>query len=430
MPLRWINRDGKLIVLARGVRTFAQGAIAVILGIYLNQLGFSVLQIGLFISAGLAGATFLAILVGTVGDRLGRRRLLLLFPLMSAVVAVIVVLTDNYTLLVVAAFVGAFVAEGVGASATHPLELASLADTTAPERRTDLYAVFNISRTLGTALGALTSGLPDLYRAPLGLSEVDALKVMFLGYAFLTTSASLLYLLLSPAVEVATTTGRWNNPLRLPSRRVIFTLSGLFSVDHFASGLLMHSLMSLWFFTRFGIGLAPLGFIFSASNIITAVSLWLSAKLAHRIGLLNTMVYTHGLAALVTILVPIFPTAWMAVAAWQIRAFFGQMDIPARDSYTMALVSPAERTAMASMNTIGRGVAQSISPSVATALWSAVSSGVPLVGSGILRLIYDLALYTMFRNLKPPEEVLRQEDEQRPAIPRSESGREIGDGEP
>ena len=421
MPLRWINRDGKLIVLARGVRTFAQGAIAVILGIYLNQLGFSVLQIGLFISAGLAGATFLAILVGTVGDRLGRRRLLLLFPLMSAVVAVIVVLTDNYALLVAAAFAGAFVTEGVGASATHPLELASLAETTAPERRTDLYAVFNISRTVGAALGALTSGLPDLYRAPLGLSEVDALKVMFLGYALLTTSAALLYLLLSPAVEVATTTDRWNNPLRLPSRRVIFTLSGLFSVDHFASGLLMHSLMSLWFFTRFGIGLAPLGFIFSGSNIITAVSLWISAKLAHRIGLLNTMVYTHGFAALVTILVPIFPAAWMAVAAWQIRAFFGQMDIPARDSYTMALVGPAERTAMASMNTIGRGVAQSISPSVATALWSAVSSGVPLVGSGILRLTYDLALYKMFRNIKPPEEVLRQVDEQ-PTMPRTESG--------
>ena len=421
MPLGWISRDGKLVILARGVRSFAQGSIAVLLAIYLDRLGFSVFLIGVFLTSGVAGGAVFAVLVGILGDWIGRRRLLAVFPIMSASVGVVLVLSDNFLLLAVVAFVGAFTMEGMGTNPMHPLELSSLAETAAPERRTDLYAIFNIARTVGTAFGALAVGLPDRYQRPLGLSEVDALKVMFLGYALLTASGAFIYLMLTPAVEARASESRWVNPFRLPSRRFIFTLSGLFSVDHFASGLMVTALVSYWFFTKFGVGLAPLGFIFAASNIITAISLWVSAKLSNRIGLLNTMVFTHGFSAVLLILMPFLPWAWLAVVAWQVRSFFGQMDIPPRDSYMMTIVSSRERTAMASMFTISRSTMQSLSPTVATALWSAVSSSVPFVGSGALRLIYDAMLYMMFRNVKPPEE--------RQRVPAVTSSQESNGGE-
>ena len=404
MPLGWISRDGKLVILARGVRSFAQGSIAVLLAIYLDRLGFSLFFIGVFLSSGVAGGAVFAVLIGILGDWIGRRRLLVVFPIMSASVGVVLVLSDNFLLLAVVAFVGAFTMEGMGTNPMHPLELSSLAETTAPERRTDLYAIFNIARTVGAAFGALAAGLPDRYQEPLGLSEVDALKVVFLGYAVLTASAALIYLMLTPAVEARASESRWVNPLRLPSRRLMFTLSGLFSVDNFASGLMAPTLVSYWFFAKFDMGLAPLGSIFFASNIITAISLWVSAKLSNRIGMLNTMVFTHGFSAVVFMFMPFLPWAWLAVVAWQVRSFFGQMDIPPRDSYMMAMVNPSERTAMASMFTISRSTMQSASPSVSTALWSTVSSTVPFVGSGVLRLVYDVALFRMFRNVTPPEE--------------------------
>ncbi len=404
MPLSWISRDGKLLILARGVRSLAQGSIAVLMAIYLDRLGFSVFLIGVFLTSGVAGGAVFAILVGTLGDWVGRRRLMVAFPIISAGVGVVLALSDNFLLLAAIAFVGAFTIEGMGTNPMHPLELASLAETVPQKRRTDMYAVFNIARTVGTAFGALAAGLPDRFQEPFGLSEVDALKVMFLGYAILTASSALIYAALSPAVEVESSGNRWVNPLRLPSRRLMFTLSGLFSVDNFASGLMAPTLVSYWFFSKFDMGLAPLGSIFFASNIITAISLWVSAKLSNRIGMLNTMVFTHGFAAVVFMFMPFLPWAWLAVLAFQVRSFFGQMDIPPRDSYMMAMVAPSERTAMASMVTISRSTMQSVSPSVSTALWSTISSTVPFVGSGALRLVYDVALYKMFRNVTPHEE--------------------------
>lgn len=403
MPLSWISRDGKLLILARGMRSSAQGSIAVLMAIYLDQLGFSVFLIGVFLTSGVAGGALFAILIGTLGDWIGRRRLMTVFPVMSAGVGVTLILSDDVLLLCAVAFLGAFTTEGMGTSPMHPLEMASLAETVPQKRRTDLYAVFNIARTVGTALGALGAGLPDRYQQPLGLSEVDALKVMFVGYAVLTASTAIIYAALSPTVEVGSYGNRWVSPFRLPSRRLIFTLSGLFSIDNFASGLMAPTLVSYWFFTKFGIGLAPLGSIFFASNIITATSLWVSAKLSNRVGMLNIMVFPHGFAALVLILLPFLPWAWLAVLAFEARSFFGQMDIPPRDSYIMAIVSSAERTAMASMFSISRTTMQSASPSVATALWSTVSSTIPFVGSGALRLVYDILLYKMFRHIKPHE---------------------------
>ena len=404
-PLRWLSRDARLIILARGLRAFGQGSVAVVIGIYLHLLGFSTIQIGLFISAGLAGGAVFAIMVVFVGDTLGRRRLLVLFSLLTAGSALALAVADSFALLAAVAFLGSFTATGGAAGgATQPLEQASLADAAVPERRTDLYAVYGVMGTAGASFGALAAGLPAVYEAAFGLGELAALRVVFVTFAGLAALGGLCYALLTPSVEAGGGAERWTNPLCLPSRRLIFTLSGLFAVDHFAGGLVVQSLVSLWFFTRFGVELTSIGFIFFGSNLLAAISLWVAAKLANRIGLINTMVFTHIPASLLLIAVPFLPTAWLAATFWLVRGFFAQMDVPTRQSYTMAVVGPNERSAMAGINYVSRGVVGTASPSVATLVWTVGAASIPFVACGVIKIAYDLSLYFKFRNVKPPEE--------------------------
>jgi MFS family permease len=404
LSLGWINRDGKLIILSRGLCTFAQGFIAVLLALYLEKLGFSLIQIGAFLSAGVAGSAFFAFLVSLVAEKVGRRRLLVTFTVMSAAAGLALVFIDKFLPLMFVAFVGSISGRG-GMGPVQPLEQATLSDAASAEKRTDLFAVYRIIAVGGTALGALAAGLPTIYQNAFGLSEIYAFKVMFIGFAFLSLIGALLYGLLSSAVEVSGSQQRWVNPLRLPSRRLIFTLAGLFSLDHFAGSLFLESLAAYWFYTRFGLELEQLALVFFLSNLLVAISLWLAAKLANRIGLINTMVFTHIPASLFLIVAAFAPAAWIAVLFWQLRAFFSMMDVPTRDSYTMSVVQPEERVAMAGIHTVGRSISGTIGPSVATALWLAVSAAAPLIGCGVLKITYDLSLYFMFRNVKPPQEV-------------------------
>jgi len=307
--------------------------------------------------------------------------------------------------LIFVAFLGSIPGAGAGAGGpAQPLEQASLPDTAPSEKRTDLFAIYRIVAVAGTALGALAAGLPTLYQNAFGISEIYAYKAMFVGFALFLIVGALLYSLLSSAVEVGGNEQRWVNPLRLPSRRLIFTLTGLFSLDHFAGSLFMQSLVAYWFYTKFGMELESLAFVFFFSHLLAAISLWLAAKLANRIGLINTMVFTHIPSSLFLIAAAFAPTAWIAVLFWQLRSFLGQMDVPTRDSYTMSVVQPNERVAMASIHIVGRSVSGTVGPSVATALWQAFSASVPLIACGVLKITYDLSLYFMFRNVKPPQE--------------------------
>ncbi len=409
LSLAWMTRDARLIVLARGIRGFALGSVSVLLAIYLHLLGFSTIQIGLFISAGLLGAAAYSFLIVFFGDTMGRRRLLVTFALMPAATALALTVVDSFPVLAGLALVGSFSVAGGGAAPgpAQPLEQASLADRVPAEKRTDLYAIYGIMGTAGTALGALAAGLPVLFQDAFGLAEVSALRIVFVIFAALLSLVALCYSLLSPSVEVATADSRWVNPLRLPSRRLIFTLSGLFSVDHFAGGLVVQSLVSLWFFTKFGMELQSIGLIFFASNVMAAISLWVAAKVANRIGLINTIVFTHIPASLLLIVVPFLPTAWLAASLWVVRGFFGMMDVPTRQSYTMAVVGPNERVAMAGVNSVTRSITGTASPSVATALWSIGATSVPFIACGVLKIAYDLSLYVMFRSVRPPEEAGR-----------------------
>jgi len=405
-----VSRDGELIIAARGLCTFAQSSIAVLLALYLDKLGFSLVQIGAFLSAGVAGSAVFAFLVSLIAEKVGRRRLLVTFAVMSAGAGIALIFIDEFLPLLFISFLGSITGAGGGAGGPiQPLEQASLPDTAPPEKRTDLFAIYRIVAVGGTALGALAAGLPALYQNAFGISEVHAYKVMFGSFAFFLLSGALLYGLLSSAVEASGSEQRWVNPLRLPSRRLIFTLTGLFSLDHFAGSLFLQSLAAYWFYTKFGLELESLALVFFFAHLLSAISLWVAAKLANRIGLINTMVFTHIPASLFLIGAAFAPAAWLAVLFWQLRAFLSMMDVPTRDSYTMSVVQPNERVAMAGIHIVGRSIAGTIGPSVATALWQALSATVPLISSAVLKITYDLSLYFMFRNVKPPQEAQKRD---------------------
>jgi MFS family permease len=247
--------------------------------------------------------------------------------------------------------------------------------------------------------------LPTAFQRYLGVAELFSFRFLFVGYAFIGLLIAILYNRLSARIEVARGEARWTNPLRLPSRRRIFTLAGLFAADSFGTGLVVESLASYWFFTRFGLQPAELGAVFFASNVLTAVSLWVAVRLARRIGLVNTMVFTHIPSSLCLVAMVFAPAAWIAILLWLVRAFFAQMDVPTSQSYTMAIVGPTERTAMASATMVSRSAGIAAGPSVATALWAATSATVPFVLGAAVKITYDLILWRLFRRVRPAEEL-------------------------
>jgi MFS family permease len=401
--LKWVDGDARIVIAARATRSFAQSAVAVLIAIYLGLQGFSLVEVGTFLTVGSLGAAIAAVVAGVAGDAVGRRRTLVILSLLTAVSGIALVASDRFVVLALAAFLGnlsGFVAAG----GLGPLEQAVLAAGASPRRRTELFALFNIVGTIAAALGALASGLPTLLQRSLGLGELASFRPCFAAYAGLALLGALLYSRLSPRVELPSGEARWTNPFTLPSRSRIFTLAGLFATDSFGTGLIVQSLASYWFFIRFGLQPGHLGALFFASSVLTAISLWASARLARRIGLLNTMVFTHIPSSLFLMAVPFVPEAWMAVALWLLRAFFLQMDVPTSQSYTMAVVARAEQTAMASATTVSRSVGVAAGPSVGTALWSAIGPTVPFLVGGAVKIAYDLTLWWLFRRIKPPEE--------------------------
>ena len=413
-PLSWVNRDARLITLARGIRTFSQSFISVIIAIYLAELGFSLVQIGAILTVGVAGVSFFALVVGIASARVGRRRLLVVFSLLAAVAGLAMYFTEAFLPLLVIAFLGSLsTGGGGGESPAQPLEVAILPDTGPPERRTDIFAVYSIVARTGTFLGALAAGLPVLLQDGLGLTVLSSYKSMFLGFALCQLAGAALYGFVSSAVEGAAVRQQWQNPLKLPSRRRIFTLISLYSVDTFTTSMVMQSLVAYWFYTKFGLTVESLALVFSLSHLLTASSLWISAKIANRIGLLNTMVFTHIPSSFFLLAAAFAPTATLAIVFWQCRAFLSQMDVPTRDSYNMAVVNAEERVAMASINMVTRSAAGAMGPSVTTAIWNITAAWTPLVGSALLKIGYDLSLYFMFRNVRPPEEEERLRNRRR-----------------
>ena len=402
--LSWVEWDAKLVIATRATRSFAQSAVAVLMAIYLGLHGFSLVQVGAFLTVGAVGAALAAVVAGVLGDAVGRRRILVALSCLMALSGIVLVVSESYPVLLIAAFLGNL-SGFVGGGGTGPLEQAVLAVSVTPQRRTDLFALGSIVGTIAASLGALASGMPTLLQGAFGLGALASFRPMFVAYAVLAVITALFYSRLSRRVEIPSGEARWTNPFTLPSRGRIFTLAGLCTVDSFGTGLIVQSLASYWFFTRFGLQPGSLGALFFASSVLTAISLWVAARLARRIGLLNTIVFTHIPASLFLIAVPFVPDAWMAIVLWLLRAFFAQMDAPTSQSYTMAVVAPEEQTAMASATTVTRSAGLAAGPSVGTALWTTIGPSAPFLVGGVVKIAYDLTLWWMFRRVKPPEEV-------------------------
>jgi MFS family permease len=414
MPLGWVTGDAWLIITARSIRSFAQASIVILIGPYLSLLGFGIGRIGLFITIGMAGSAVFTLLVVLFGESIGRRRLMAGFSVLTALTGLALLLTDQYALLALMAFVGAFnVAGGGPAGPVQPLERAAITDTVPPRRRTDLFAVYTATSTWARAFGALAAGSPIVFQRLLDMDEIDSYRVMFAVYTGAALIAGVLYAKVSAAAESGEPPRRFMNPFTLPSRRIIFTISGFGAVDSFATRLVVQTLVALWFKTRFDVDIGEIAIIFFTANVLNALSLWIAAKLANRFGLLNTIVGTHIPAVLAVAALPFMPNAQLAVTLWLVRSFFSQMDGPPKQSYTMAVVNSQERVAVGGISQLSQNTLGALAPTVAALLWSSIWIGAPFVASAIVKTIYLTGFYTSLRNVRPPEEREAAEERKR-----------------
>jgi MFS family permease len=414
-PLPWVTRDAWLMISARAMRTFAQTSISVFFAIYLTEIGYTVAETGLLVTIGSAGSAFFAFIIVFIGDSFGRRRLLVAFTLLTGATGVGFALSDQYLLLAITTFfVGSLAISGSGPRGPiQPLETASLPDTTSSEHRTDLFALSGIVERGARVLGSLAAALPAVFVVVLGITEIQGFKVMFVGYAVVMVASAGLYWMLSPAIDRPLEHHRFTNPFKLPSRRTIFTMAAIASVDSFATRFVFFSLVALWFKTKFGFELADVSYLLASATILSAFSLWVAARLASRIGLLNTIVFTHIPAVVFTFALPFAPWAWLAVLMFLGRGFFSQMDTAPKNSYTMAIVNRDERAAMAGVNNLTQATVGTAVPTLATVLWESVSISAPFIAAGVLKSVYLTWMYFTFRNVRPPEEIERRERKQR-----------------
>ena len=398
------NRDRALLNTAGFVRSFGVGFLGVVLGIYLFRIGFSSLSIGLVVGAGLAGSALATLAVSVSADRLGRRRTLFLLALLSATGGLALALTQTFTALLALALISMLNGTGTDRSASYALEQAVIPGLAASTRRTWNLAFYNVLIDAGGSLGALCAGLPIFLQRRLDFSLLGAYRAVFLGYsaAFLLLAA--VYLFLSPAIEVGDTVSTTKVRLAPATQKVVFHLAALFSLDAFAGGFLTDALVSYWFFRRFGIAEHDLGLVFFTVHVLNALSHLGAAWLAHRIGLLNTMVFTHLPSSLFLIALPFAPSFKWAAALFFCREALVEMDVPTRQSYIAALVAPEERTFASGITNLTRNVFWAAGSAVGGLLMQLLAFSAPLLVGGSAKVLYDLLLYRSFRKIRPPEE--------------------------
>jgi MFS family permease len=396
--LDWLGSAARVVLVARGLRAFATGVLSVAIALFLGERGLDLPEIGIVLSAGVLGGAGWAALLNASVARLGRRTTLVATTFCSAAAAAGLLVDGGLAWLAGCAAVGALAGIGGagGAGPAQPLEQAILADACPTGRQPALFAGYRLISTLATAAGGLAAGLPAWLGAP-----TAGLAWLVAGFSLCLVIVGLAYLVLPETIETERGGPRWSSPLHTPSRRLILRLNALFAVDQLGSSLTTASLVTYWFHTRFGIELGGLAGLAFATQMLAAGSMWLSVRLSARIGLVRTMVFTHLPASLLLVALAFVPSAQWAVAIWLARGLLSQMDIPARDALTMAVVAPEERIAMASLHLVGRNGVGTLGPTLATTLWSWVSAAAPIALAGVLKTGYDLALYAAYRNLEP-----------------------------
>jgi MFS family permease len=388
------------LYVARALRDFGDGFVAVLLPVYLTALGFTPFQVGLIATAAMLGSALLTLAVGVIGARFDHRQLLLAAANLMIATGVAYALVDDYALLLVVAFAGTINPSGGSVSIFVPIEHAVLAREVPDADRTKAFARYSFVGAMAGAAGALISAAPD-FLAPVGLDRLAGIKLMFVVYALIGLMGAFVY---ARIPRFPQTHEERTAAVLGPSRPIVYKLAVLFSLDSFASGFTVNSLLALWLFERFQLSLSTASLFFFWSSLLSAFSFPVAAWMARHIGLIRTMVYTHVPASLCFILAAFAPTLPVVIVLLLIRAALSQMDVPARSSYVMAVVTPPERAAAASFTMVPRSLASAASPVMAGALYAASSHGWPLVICGTLKIVYDLLLLVQFQHVKPPEE--------------------------
>ena len=412
VALRTLSRDGWLLFMTRFVRLFAYGSLSVILVFYLISLGLTESQAGLVLTLTLIGDVIVSLYLTTRADRIGRRRMLIVGSILMAAAGLAFACTSNLLFLIIAGTIGVISPSGHEVGPFLPIEQAALSDIIPAAARTAVFAWYTLAGSLASAFGALCGGALTQTLEHVAVTQVQSYRTVVFLYAALGVGLAFLFTRLSPLVEVSTvsigsssTTSVSNIFGIARSRSVILKLSSLFALNSFAGGFVVQSFAAYWFYLRFGVEPSTLGTIFFWANLLAGISALLASRLATQIGLVRTMVVTHLPSNILLILVPLMPNLSVAVLILLLRFSISQMDVPTRQSYTMAVVPAEERSAAGGFTGVARTTGAAISPLLAGILFARPSwISVPFFVAGTLKIVYDLLLYYSFRRLRPPEE--------------------------
>ncbi len=400
--------DITLLFSTRIIRLFCYGFLSVVLALYLTETGFDEQMVGLLFTFTLAGDAGITLWLTTHADRLGRRKTLLIGALLMVGAGGVFVITHNIIILMAAAIIGVISPGGNEIGPFLSVEQAGLTELISNEKRTKIFAWYNMVGSFATATGALAGGWLAQILQGNGWTKLEAYRLVLMGYGLGGLLLVVLFLFVSPAVEVMHITETKHALGLHRSRKVVLKLSALFALDAFAGGLIVQSMIAYWFHVKFGVGSGVLGSIFFFANVLAGISALLAAPLAARFGLINTMVFTHIPSNILLMLVPLMPNLPLAIGILLARFSISQMDVPTRQSYTMAVVAPDERSAASGVTAIARSVGASLSPTLTGIMFSIPAFfNAPLFLAGGLKIVYDLLLFREFRSVIPPEEYIK-----------------------
>ena len=400
----WLSRDGKLLLAVRPLQTFSSSYVSIFFAVYMSLVGIPLWMIGVILTAGQLFSTLFNTVAGFMADRIGRKKMLVFFGLLVAFSGAIFAMVSAPIVLIPVAIVSTMGSRG-GFGAANMLERVILAQSCSEEMRTKMYAVRSTLNSIARSVGLLSAGTVVVFQTWFGISQLASYRLMFGAYALLNLAVAVLYGMLSRDAEVSEVNVK-PPPLSAKTKRNVFRLSLLFSLDSLGSGFIPSSLVSYWFFDRFGLGMDIIALIFSGSSLLAAVSFMLAARIAERIGLINTMVYSHLPSNLMTMSIPFMPNLATSSAVYMGRSLLSQMDVPTRQSYVMAIVEPEERSRVAGLINLPRSLTSAIGPTITGFVMQFLGPSLPFLLAGGVKAIYDIALYFNFKDVKPPEELL------------------------
>ena len=396
-----LSRDGWLLFATCGVRSFAYGFLSVVLGLYLDAIGLTTTAIGWIFTAALAGGAVMTIVITTVADSFGRKTLLILGAVLMAAAGWIFAISNDPLVLTLTAIFGTISPSGKEVGPFLSIEQAILPETTQDQHRTTVFSAYNLIGSLCGALGALAVGLPSLFSLP----QITGYRFLVWGYVICAVVMMVLFGLLSPAIEAKAKTVSQKRVIGVQrSRGIVAKLAGLFALDAFAGGFIVQSIIAYWFYLRYKTDLNALGGIFFGTNLLAALSFLAAPAIVRRFGLLNTMVFTHLPSNVLLLLVPLMPNLELAIVMLLVRNLLSQLDVPTRQSYTMAVVDAEERAASAGILSVARNGGAALAPLFTGPILAVPSLGLPFLLAGGLKIIYDLWIFAVFRKVKPPEE--------------------------